>query len=73
MDPDVCLKLCRALAQRILDDCMLGKPITDDRAERLAEHFQDLDEWIMNGGSLPAEWESKNDTTYGGTNGTANS
>jgi len=59
MDPNACLELCRALVQRILDDCMLRKPISDDRAERLAEHFQDLDEWIMNGGVLPKEWEGK--------------
>lgn len=56
MDPDECLKICQKLARRIIEEADAELPITDDRAERLAEQFLNLNEWISKGGFLPAAW-----------------
>lgn len=59
MDPDECLKICQRLARRIIEEADAGLPITDDKGERLAEHFLNLNEWIKNGGFIPQEWKTK--------------
>jgi hypothetical protein len=51
MDPDATLKEARELAQDILD----GGADTAE-AERLAELFQALDEWLSGSGYLPEDW-----------------
>jgi hypothetical protein len=56
MDPDECLKMCQALARHIIEEADAGLPIADDKAERLAEQFLNLNEWISKGGFLPAAW-----------------
>lgn len=54
MDPDICLRDCRSLAEQILAE-------DDDEQHsiesiQLAECFQSLDEWIQRKGFLPEEW-----------------
>ena len=59
MDPDECLKMCRRLAERLIEDADLGIRLTKE-GEELAESFKNLDEWISRGGFLPDEWRNKN-------------
>ena len=56
MDPDtnVCEQL--SLARRIIVQIDSEKPVDKDEANYLAELVLALDEWIRNGGFLPARW-----------------
>ena len=49
MDPNTCLEMCRKLAKRALQ----GEEVD---VEELAEAFQNLDNWLSEGGFLPSEW-----------------
>ena len=49
MDPNACLEICRNLAKRALQ----GEEVD---VEELAEAFQNLDNWLSEGGFFPAEW-----------------
>ena len=59
MDPDECLKVCQRLARRIIEEADSGLPNSDDKGERLAESFINLDNWLSRGGFIPAEWSKK--------------
>jgi hypothetical protein len=55
MDPNCCLSEMRKLYKRIID----GETLPDNDMDRLAELIESLDDWLVSGGLLPAEW-SKN-------------
>lgn len=54
MDPNANLKELRVLALRLLNSA--SQPDPADVA-RFADLVCSLDEWIVNGGFLPAEWQ----------------
>jgi len=61
MDPNELLRLLRlTIKQRAWDTDPAIRKAHDDE---IAEYFQALDEWIVNGGFLPADWT--NDVTKG--------
>jgi hypothetical protein len=58
MDPNEALKRAREAIERYQDDASLGFN-TDTRleaADKLADAFEALDEWLSKGGFLPLEW-----------------
>jgi len=57
MDPDEILDEQRELAKQLED--VLVQDAASLTAEALGEKVQILDEWIMQGGMLPAEWANK--------------
>ena len=57
MDPNECLRRCRRLAKKILKDSH-RECVATDKGETLAEYFENLDEWLSNGGFLPEEWSN---------------
>ncbi len=67
MDPDANLKEQLEIAQeiqKVWDDCNADGTLTAgqrdylaDKAGRLSELVEALDEWIRKGGFLPARWE----------------
>lgn len=52
MDPDVMLEQIRDRVSDLLSDNIYSGP-----AMRLAEQVEELDEWITQGGFLPAAWK----------------
>lgn len=54
MDPDEALRACREW--RDAYDNAPDSIAAREAAERLAEHFTALDDWISTGGFLPAAW-----------------
>jgi len=52
LDPNKCLKELRLL---VYEDASVHTAAYN--YDELAERFKALDEWIMNGGLLPADWE----------------
>lgn len=62
MDPNANLEEQRRLAKQILSAGRGPKQnLTLDRAHRLAELVEALDEWISGGGFLPADWQKPTD------------
>ena len=57
MDPNANLNEQRRIIARMLADD--SESIDTGDALRLAELAQALDEWIANGGFLPAEWRNR--------------
>jgi len=57
MDPDANLQEQRRLIARLIDHTD-GSDVSDC-GERLAELARALDDWITNGGFLPAEWRDR--------------
>jgi len=57
MDPDEALKKLRELAAKVLaaqdDDYINARYI----CEEFAESFDALDEWLINGGFKPTDWD----------------
>lgn len=65
MDPDANLKEQRELAASLLDEEGMHPAELFAAATRLAELVQALDEWILKGGFLPADWaESRTCAAY---------
>lgn len=58
MDPDANLNEQRCIIARMLREG--SEEIDTGDAVRLAELARALDEWINNGGFLPAEWRNRN-------------
>jgi len=57
MDPDAALRAAR-LALRNMSSAPNSAEFIGS-AESLAEHFAALDEWLGNGGFLPADWNTR--------------
>ena len=57
MDPDAALRAAR-LALRNMSSAPNSAEFIGS-AESLAEHFAALDEWLGNGGFLPADWNTQ--------------
>lgn len=62
MDPEEALRMLRTSA-RVINTLALVEDISDDQrntildqAERMAETFANLDQWLANGGFLPRDW-----------------
>ncbi len=52
MDPEKALRDLRHLVSRHMD----GDGLDASDIDKMATTFQGLDEWIMKGGFLPADW-----------------
>jgi hypothetical protein len=59
MDPNSNLAEQRRIAARLIEASDAGEPPNETDALRLAELCQALDEWIANGGFLPADWSKR--------------
>jgi hypothetical protein len=59
MDPDVCLREAREIAERVQKayDDPDGNGVDQDDANQLAAHVVALDDWLRKGGFLPAAWK----------------
>lgn len=62
MDPSALLSELRRLAT-IAQDELLSPTTRNGHARRLAEGFQELDEWLSRGGFSPDPWVTSNTTT----------
>lgn len=58
MDPNESLRECRLRLMYVYEDIGDGFPCTDS-AERLADAFRALDEWLSKGGFLPEDWSKR--------------
>lgn len=59
MDPDTCLKELLALAAEIIRQNDSGEEDQAELAVELAEHAQNLDQWLFKGGFMPARWKGQ--------------
>lgn len=60
MDPNETLGRIRELVDQLLypEQPDTDMRVIEVRADRLAEHFRALDEWLVRGGFLPAAWNA---------------
>ena len=65
MDPNATLAELRGAASRIVDELDHERQPDLDDVQRIAEAFQDLDEWLSKGGFLPADWTNESNP-FGG-------
>ena len=59
MDPNATLAEARALAAAITAGSLTTQDNAVENAERMAELFDALDQWLSKGGFLPRAWERK--------------